>query len=360
MTRKTTLLAGAAVFAVAVVGVLCGLYLIIYAYPALVNERFETREQNDTPGPARVLVIGKVSHGKQFLEPADPQLRGQPGEDLSRLATTYYHREGPVGRAMELMNWFGGAPNTYAADARMPASQVGLCASLSGLPLESLVGVWSEPPYAAVFIKDGCLASYARPFQCVDFYERNAAFIELSEPPAGQKPRFTFVRDARDRGANLRIIEGSERTQLADNGPRKFYQVLVVDTSRGRTDILSQELMTQEALNLYFDVLTDDGVLLIHTSNRQYDLTPALADTALSLGFSCVRLMDGRGGGGAPVGHFSSEWVLIARAAGPLARVRARVPRPGPGGGIQWAPLLATGNPPWTDNASNSVWRLRR
>ena len=43
---------------------------------------------------------------------------------LRRLATTYYHRDGPVGRVMEKFNWSPGPPNcnTYHADARILAS----------------------------------------------------------------------------------------------------------------------------------------------------------------------------------------------------------------------------------------------
>src|SRR5262249_28772777 len=160
--------------------------------------------------------------------------------------------------------------NTFAADARMPTSLLGMVGTPGGLPLTSLVGCWSEPPYAKILIKDGCLASYARPYQWVDFYERNPAFIKLSLPPPGDAPKFTFIRDALDRGANLRVIEGSERTKLAENGPKRFYRVLVVDAIRGRTDIVAKEFLTREAMALFFETLTDDGILLVHTSNRDY------------------------------------------------------------------------------------------
>ncbi len=183
-------------------GVAAAFYLVVFAYPVWVSERFETADSRDGTGTARMLMIGKVAHGRQFLRPTDPQEVGKPDADFSRLATTYYHRSGPVGRAMEKFNWFPGPENTYAADARMAASQVGLCATAGAGPWASLIGAWSEPPYAAILIKDGCMASYARPFQCVDFYERNPALIGLSLPAANAQPRFTFIHDARNRGAN--------------------------------------------------------------------------------------------------------------------------------------------------------------
>jgi hypothetical protein len=257
---------------------------------------------------------------------------------------------------MELLNWFPGPENTYAADARIVASQVGLWAMPAAGPWVPLIGAWSEPPYAAILIKDGCMASYARPFQCVDFYERNPAFISLSLPACNEQPRFTFIRDAKDRGANVRVLEGPERTVLAERGPKQFYHVLVVDILRGRTDVLAEELMTKEAMAKYFETLVDDGVLLIQTSNRTYNLSPVVADVAQSLGFPCVSLRDRPATPGpGPRGHFTSEWVLVGRTAAVLARVRAHMPaNPAPNGlQIDWLPMNASGNPAWTDGSKS-------
>ncbi len=111
---------------ITVLGTVLGLYLMVYVYPVWMSEKFETQDRADQPVPSRMLLIGQVSHGKQFQSPAD----------FSRLATTYYHRSGPVGRVMEAMNWFHGPENTYAADARLSAAQVGLCATPASLPFD--------------------------------------------------------------------------------------------------------------------------------------------------------------------------------------------------------------------------------
>jgi hypothetical protein len=144
------------------------------------------------------------------------------------------------------------------------------------------------------------------------------------------------------RGANVRVIEGPERAALAEKGPRRFYHVLVVDTIRGRTDMVERELMTREAVALYVETLVDDGVLLLHTSNREFDLVPAVADVAHSLGLPCVELADrGLMSGPGPRGHFTSQWVLIARSPATLARIRPRFPmKPGPASvRIDWRPM---------------------
>ena len=69
----------------------------------------------------RQLIHGHIDHGMNFLIPEKQADRQNPQKDLSRLATTYYHREGPVGRIMERFNWFPGAANsnTYWADFAM-------------------------------------------------------------------------------------------------------------------------------------------------------------------------------------------------------------------------------------------------
>ncbi len=49
----------------------------------------------------------------------------------------------------------------------------------------------------------GTLAAYAQPGQTFHFTERVPTFVKLSMPDKGQKPFFTFVQDALDRGAKL-------------------------------------------------------------------------------------------------------------------------------------------------------------
>ena len=61
-----------------------------------------------------------------FKVPPKKEDQGKADKDFSRLATTYYHRRGPVGAVMEKFNWFPGPTvNTYGADARMPSALLG-------------------------------------------------------------------------------------------------------------------------------------------------------------------------------------------------------------------------------------------
>jgi hypothetical protein len=291
MSRKRRTLLVAAVVAV----ILClSVGGAVYFVLNMRSENLQTSDEHEGDGlTSRMLRVGTVAHGKQFLEPSDPGLAGRPDSDFSRLATTYYHRQSPAGRALETMNWFPGPENTYWADVRMPASLVGLAATPGGLPLTQLVGVWSEPPIAKVFLGEGSLASYGRPYQWVDFYERNRDLIKLSLREDAKPPRFTFVQHALARGMNVRVLQGPERQVLTERGPKRFYKVMVVDITRGvtaiyGTSLVSRELMTAEAMALFLECLSDDGILLIQTSSRTYDLVSTVADAACSLGCSCV------------------------------------------------------------------------
>src|SRR5262249_47147460 len=239
-------------------------------------------------------------------------------------AATYYHPQGPVGVALAKFNWFPWGPvTTYAADARLPASLIGLGAPTPSLnlPLTQLVAVWSEPPIAVIGMNAGTPASYARPFQHLHFYEPTKEIIELNE---GKKQRFFhFIPDARERGVQIRVSHGNPRQKLRDEGPRKFYHLMILEACSGENgEKLFLDLWTKEGIAQCCAHLADDGVLCVHTSHRFIDLPPVLAAIGKDLNLHVNRGMDlapgnqrWRGGTAdlAEVGHYTSEWVLLAR-----------------------------------------------
>lgn len=285
------------------------------------------------------LMHGTTYHGRNYYEPAS----------LSRLATTYYHRWGPVGIVMERYNWLPGPQNTFWADNRMPASMFGLGASpmtMGHLPLEVITNIWSEPPMATIGLGTGTMASYGRPLQNVVYYEIDEKIRNFSLPLDGRKPFFTYLDGALKRGTNLEVIMGDARLTMhfATPGPQamrnaeaaeqklekapegvpqknslfrvvddrivmnhdvvqidsqgktypgalhpereKYYKVIVVDAFS--SDAIPIHLTTKEAIQLYMDQLQDDGVLCMHTSNRHMDLTLPIVDIAEDLGLAYV------------------------------------------------------------------------
>src|SRR5581483_9375911 len=201
----------------------------------------------------------------------------------------------------------------FHADARMPCSQVGAVAASLGvgnLPYANLVDLWSEPPIATVGLGTGTMASYGRPFQHVHFYEIDNQIRKLSLPEEGD-PFFNYLRQAEKRGCDVQVLMGDARLRMrlpyrnfhtdkaygpdADKvskaeppgGPEKFYQMMVVDAFS--SDAIPAHLLTLEALEMYFQHLTDNGILCIHTSNRYVDLPKVAASIARRKGWHYIR-----------------------------------------------------------------------
>jgi hypothetical protein len=300
------------------------------------------------------LLIDKINRGIQFDLPNNRADWGNPKLDFSRLATSYYHRDGPLGRVLERFHWFAGPTNTFSADARLPASLCGSAVAglgISPLPMACVSGAWSEPPIGVIFLGPGTIASYARPLQTVDFFERSPHIIEI----ATKTKSFSFVRDAELRGAHIRILPGLERKTLETAGPRGFYHVLVVETSRGSSARPSTELLTVEALRLFADTLAPEGIICFHTSSRDYDLDRVVAAAAGDCGLAARQGLDK----GRALGQFTSDWVMVARNANDL---RFLVPAgPGlPGASITWTNLGPAGIAVWHDAERPNLARVHR
>jgi len=235
-----------------------------------------------------------------------------------RLPTTYYHPLGPLGLVFQKYNWFPGPVNTYHADARLPASLTALGFSPDVLPMAQLVDLWSEPPVAVIGMNTGTVASYARPFQHFHFYEPTKEVIELND---GKERYFQFLPDARSRGTQLRIIHGPPRMQLREHGPAKFYQLMILEACSGDNgEKIFLEFFTREGIAQCLTHLADDGILCVHTSHRFVELPRVLAAIAKELKLHVRRGRDQAPGSHgasmrslAEIGHFSSEWVVLAR-----------------------------------------------
>ena len=266
------------------------------------------------PDPAArqsYLLYHEVHWGLNYQRPVDKADWGNPEKDFSRLPTTYFHPKGPLGVAFQKFNWFPGPSNTFHADARIVASLMGL----GGDPRSQLAATWSDPPVAALGLATGTEAAYARPFQTVHYVERNPDIIALSQPAKDKEPLFQFVPDARQRGAALKVLEGEHRATFAKQGGEQFYHLVVIEAIKEhRHEHLHTDLLTKEAMQMLMSKAVEEGVLCYHTSHRHIDIPPIIASVAEDCGYAVVR---GRDSGDWPSerGHFSSEWVMVARKA---------------------------------------------
>ncbi len=296
------------------------------------------------PFPFNNLTHGTTDHGQNFLESTvDPHDKGKDHKrNLARVATTYYHRAGPAGMAMERFDWFfkqaegkiesternpeaakiiANNWNVYNSDARIAASMWGMGfmptpGALAGPVSQGsfLVDAWSEPAYATIGLGTGTMASYARPFQTLHFYEIDSRVrryslpeeemangdrlesYKISKSKTAPENYFTYLRNARKRGAAVDILMGDARLRMAQpwipkgmedkkpweipwekrGGPDGFYNLIVVDAFS--SDAIPVHLLTKEAVEMYMRKLAPGGVLCVHVSNRHLRLVPVVAD----------------------------------------------------------------------------------
>ena len=149
-------------------------------------------------------------------------------------------------------------------------------------------------------------------------------FVKLSTPDKGEKRYFTYVQDAIDRDAKVKIFEGEPREMLEKNGADKFYKLIVVETYKLPVIEVHKELMTKEGLQLLMSKTREDGIVAFHTSNRYYQLPPIIASAVNELKLACIVGYDpGDRYDRDNDFRYSSEWVMIAREAKYLAHLKS-------------------------------------
>jgi hypothetical protein len=314
---------------------------------------YRITEERDSKGDFRYkLMLNDTAYALTFKNAVVDKLGFK---DLERKATTYYHRDGPVGQVLSRFDWFPPAKgeNPSSSDARMPAFLIGLGTCAQFLPAEMLVGVWSEPAFAVIRLNGGTHASYGRPFQHIHFFNNAPEVNVFSLPPEGKTRYFNFINDARQRGCAVHIIEGDERPTLRQKGPRRFYHALFVEVTRNDLRDINTALLTKEALAEFMDSLADKGILCFHTSHRYHNIVPAVVDAAKSNGFAWKHAKDVGDVNARQDGHWGSEWVMVARTAADLEFLQSNK-------FVEWSVPEATGKHVWTDKGKHDLEPLKR
>jgi hypothetical protein len=208
------------------------------------------------PSPTlRTLTNGSIEHGTQMF-----------GTNAQRKTpTTYYALDSGVGLALRFC-----------------------CAGPNGSVRPRNIGV--------IGLGAGTLAAYGQPGDRIRFYEINPAVVPIAQNV------FTYIRES---AAQVTIVGGDARTELAREAPQQF-DVLVVDAFTG--DAIPLHLLTTQALALYRKHLAPGGIIAFHISNQHVDLEPALALLAQSAGMKARRFSspsnDDRD-------EFVAYWVLL-------------------------------------------------
>ena len=111
------------------------------------------------------------------------------------------------------------------------------------------------------------------------------------------------------------------------------------------SDSVPAHLLTTEAMNLYLDKLSTDGVLAFHISNRYLNLEPLLSGLSRRAGLSAFIRKDSER---SVVGRYPSVWVVMARNDAALGTIATD---------DRWQRVQ--GDVVWTDDFSNILSLLR-
>ncbi len=113
---------------------------------------------------------------------------------------------------------------------------------------------------------------------------------------------FTYLRDC---PPAISLIQGDGRLILEESPPASS-ELLVIDAFS--SDAIPTHLLTREAFRLYQQKITQDGVVLIHISNRHLRLLPVLTANGRQLQWLVLHKLQP---GNDKAGQFASEWVLL-------------------------------------------------
>ena len=242
----------------------------------------------------RTLAHGTTLHGQQSTDPA---------------------------RACEPLSYYGpGSGAAIALDAAQPmfgrAARIGV-----------------------VGLGTGTLAAFDRPGERWTFFEIDRAVVRLS-----RNGTFTYLARCAP-GARIRL--GDARLALAE-APRRSFDLIAVDAFS--SDAIPQHLLTDEAIGIYLRALAPRGVLLVHISNRYFDLEPVLAAAARARALAAALRHD------VPQDRTvlsPSSWVALSRDPASLARLeQARPDAP-------WQRLEPPAPQPWTDDHASILPYVR-
>jgi spermidine synthase len=237
----------------------------------------------------RALVHGTITHGIQF---ADPARRNEHN--------SYYSRFSGLGMAVNSLQ-------------RGPRN----------------VGV--------IGLGVGSISTYARKGDTFRFYEIDPLVEKVA------RREFTYLNDCKGK---VDILIGDGRLLLERDTEQKF-DLLVVDAFS--SDSIPVHLLTVEALKLYFDRLKPDGIVAVHISNRNLNLTPVVELARAALGKKAV-LISQRGDYDKEI--YYTDWILLTSGRD-LRKTRE----------IGDAALSLESEPGlrlWTDDYSNLIQILKR
>jgi len=216
-----------------------GMFAVVVTLPSAVKRGQAQRSyfgvyrvSQSEEGNYNVLTHGTTLHGAQ-------RIRGLDGHLVSDTTPgTYYYSGSPMAAAVRIVQ--------AHRDAQ------------GGLGRFGIVGLGA-----------GSLSCYSRKDERWRFFEIDPVVVDI----ALKSNYFTFLANCQPRPD---VVIGDARLTLAKEPDRSF-DLIIVDAFT--SDAVPVHLMTAEALQLYARKLKDDGVAVLHISNRYLDLDSVLGAT---------------------------------------------------------------------------------
>jgi spermidine synthase len=179
------------------------------------------------------------------------------------------------------------------------------------------------------------MAAYKRARDQMSFFEIDPMVDRISRDPNW----FTFISDCAD--GPIRTVLGDARLTL-NKEPRGTYDLLVIDAFS--SDAVPTHLLTREAIEGYLKLLKPTGVVVLHLSNRNLEITLPAVAAARELGAAELHQVYIENPEAALMAEASTEALVISPTAEGLADFKADG---------RWRKLEPTKVRPWTDDYVN-------
>lgn len=204
-------------------------------------------------------------------------------------------------------------------------------------PVAAIYGDHRLKRVAVFGLGAGNMNCFTAPGRSFHFFEIDPMMVEVAQH------YFTYLKDC----PPPEITVGDARIALtAEKG--RLYDLIVMDAFS--SDYIPAHLITTDALKSYLGNLAPDGVIVVHVSNRFFDLRGMLAKNAEVLGLAALS-----GYAKPPAGHediyYPSAWIAFAKDRRTLAPYIGK-------NGWEWAQTSPYARA-WTDEFSNLLSVLK-
>jgi predicted O-methyltransferase YrrM len=246
-------------------------------------------------GDVHVLMHGTTLHGAQ-ARAADRQCR----------PTLYYAPDTPIGQA------------ALAVETRGPAT----------------IGVVGQG--------SGAMAAYKRAQDSLTYFEIDPMVDRMSRDPKW----FTYISHCAQ--GPVRTVLGDARLTTAKERAGS-YDLLIIDAFS--SDAVPTHLLTIEAIRGYLKLLKPNGVVVLHLSNRNLDITRPAVAAAQALGVPSLHQIYIQDPNAPTMQEASTEALILSPTEQGLAEFSADA---------RWRTPARTQVRPWTDDYVNlfgSLWR---